>query len=416
MWTVADDDHRRRERGHVVTIQDVTQDEDQLVNGLVDQLLDEFPPAATDPVAFGGALFDLGLAWVHFPVGHGGLGLTPKHQLTINERMAAAGAPNLFVQNPLAYGMCGPTIAEWGSEDQKQRYLRRMITVEDKWCQLFSEPGAGSDVAGLATSAVRDGDEWIVNGQKVWTSLASEAAFGLLIARTDPKAYKHNGITAFVIDMHAPGVEVRPLRQMTGDAEFCEVYFTDARIPVSEMLGGAGEGWRVSITTLMNERSAIGGTVPPRGSGPIAAAVQAWQQLPESRKTAPQLDELMKLWSRAEVLRLTNQRAAQARTLGDPGPEGSIGKLAGAEVNKDVYAFVVDLLGAEGMLFGDYNRNVGYGQSMNELPRAFLRSRANSIEGGTAEVMRNILGERMLGLPGDIRVDRNRPWSEIPRN
>ena len=171
-----------------------------------------------------------------------------------------------------------------GRPEQKQKYLRRIFTAEDIWCQLFSEPGAGSDVAGLATMAVRDGDVWMLNGQKVWTSLGHRARWGLIICRTDPEAVKHAGITAFVVDMHAPGVEVRPLRQMTGGAEFNEVYFTDVRVPGDEILGRPGEGWRVSITTLMNERTAIGGATPPRGSGPIASAVELWQALPEAQR------------------------------------------------------------------------------------------------------------------------------------
>ena len=180
--------------------------------------------------------------------------------------------------NAIGYGMAAPTILAHGSEDQKQRYLRPLFTCEDIWCQLFSEPGAGSDVASLATRAVRDGDEWIVNGQKVWTTLAHTSRYGMLLARTDPEAEKHKGLTYFVVDMHAPGVEVRPLRQMTGDAEFNEVYFTDVRIPDSERLSDVGQGWGGAITTLMNERVSIGGSVAPRGSGYIGLAVQLWAQ------------------------------------------------------------------------------------------------------------------------------------------
>jgi alkylation response protein AidB-like acyl-CoA dehydrogenase len=264
---------------------------------------------------------------------------------------------------------------------------------------------------------VRDGDEWVVNGQKVWTTLAHVSAFGLLVVRTNPEAVKHAGLTAFVVDMHAPGVEVRPLRQMTGEAEFNEVYFTDARIPVKEMLGGEGDGWRVSLTTLMNERVSIGGAVAPRGSGPIGTAVDLWRRLPAERQDPTSRDELMKLWIRAEVGRLTNIRAAQNRRIGVPGPEGSIGKLAFAEVNKDVYELCVDLMGAEGMLYGSYEMvRPETAMASDTVQKAFLRSRANSIEGGTSEVMRNILGERVLGLPGDVRVDRDVPWSQVPRS
>ena len=391
--------------------------DEQRVSDLVDELLAEYPPKSTPPTAFLGAQFDKGLAWVHFPEGQGGLGVNPKLQQLVNERVFAQGAPNSMHRNPIGYGMCAPTVVVWGSEEQKQRYLRPCFTGEEIWCQLFSEPGAGSDFAGLSSRGVRDGDEWVCNGQKVWTTLGHLARWGLLVVRTDTEAVKHAGLTAFVVDMHAPTVEVRPLRQMTGEAEFNEVYFTDTRIHESEMLGKPGDGWRVSLTTLMNERVSIGGTIPQKGSGPIQSLTSTWADLPDDRKDSANLDEVMKLWSRAEVLRLTNIRANQMRKMGDPGPEGSISKMASANLNKDIYAKVIDLLGAEGMLYGSYEMlrpetTMGY----DTLQKAFLRSRANSIEGGTTEVMLNILGERVLGLPGDVRVDRDRPWSEVARN
>ena len=386
------------------------------VNRLVDDLLAACPDPTADQVAFAGEQFDRGLAWVHFPVGLGGLGLSPKFQPAINNRVFAAGGTNPFNRNPMGYGMCGPTIVEWGTPEQKQRYLRRIFTAEDIWCQLFSEPGAGSDVAGLATTAVRDGDVWVLNGQKVWTSLGHRARWGLIICRTDPEAVKHAGITAFVVDMHAPGVEVRPLRQMTGGAEFNEVYFTDVRVPGDEILGRPGDGWRVSLTTLMNERTAIGGATPPRGSGPIASAVELWQALPPEAKSPAVLDALMKVWIEAEVIRLNNLRASSNRKMGVPGPEGSVGKLAGAENNKRVFEMCMVLLGAQGLLSGDYATDDPAELHGNDaIVRAFLRSRANSIEGGTSEVLRNILGERVLGLPGDVRVDREVPWNQVPR-
>ena len=391
--------------------------EEQRVTELLDDLLERFPPRATDPVAFLGAQFDRGLAWVHFPVGLGGLDVTPRLQRLVSERVTAAGGPNAASRNPIGYGMCGPTVVVWGTEEQKQRYLRPLFTGEEIWCQLFSEPGAGSDFAGLAARGVRDGDEWVINGQKVWTTLAHISKWGLLVVRSDPEAVKHAGLTAFIVDMQGPGVETRPLRQMTGEAEFNEVYFSDTRIPATQMLGQPGDGWRVSLTTLMNERVSIGGTIPQRGSGSIAALVNTWRELPAERQDAAARDDVMKLWIRAEVLRLTNIRANQARKMGDPGPEGSIGKIASAELNKDVFAKVVDLLGADGLLYGSYEMvRPETAMESDTLQKAFLRSRANSIEGGTTEVMKNILGERVLGLPGDVRVDRDVPWSEVPRN
>jgi alkylation response protein AidB-like acyl-CoA dehydrogenase len=391
--------------------------DEQLVDELVVRLLRDHPPASTSAVEFLGAQFDHGLAWVHFDEGHGGLGFNPKLQKRIQERIAEAGGPTCAYRNPIGYGMCAPTVAMWGSDDQKQHYLRRMFTCEDIWCQLFSEPGAGSDFAGLASRAVRDGDEWVVNGQKVWTTLAHISRWGLLVVRTDPEAVKHAGLAAFVVDMHAPGVEVRPLRQMTGEAEFNEVYFTDVRIPDAEMLGNPGDGWRVSLTTLMNERVSIGGTIPPKGSGAISRLLAVWDALPDDRRDAVGRERVTQLWIRAEVLRLTNIRANQNRRKGDPGPEGSIAKLASAELNKDTFEAAVDLMGAEGMLYPGYTMDrPQLAMDIADLRKAFLRMRANSIEGGTSEVMRNILGERVLGLPGDVRVDRELPWSEVPRN
>ncbi|MEY2975288.1 MAG: hypothetical protein RIR49_1708 [Actinomycetota bacterium] len=386
------------------------------IDSLIDRLLAEHPLPATPMTEFLGAQYDLGLAWVHFPEGLGGLGVSPKHQPHVNARLFAAGAANPFMLNPMGYGMCGPTVVEWGSEEQKRRYLRPLFTAEEMWCQLFSEPGAGSDVAGLSMTALRDGDEWVLNGQKVWTSLAHIARWGLVIVRTDPNTVKHAGITAFVVDMHASGVEVRPLRQMTGGAEFNEVYFTDVRVPATEMLGSPGEGWRVSLTTLMNERTAIGGSTPPRGSGPISAAVELFGRL-DADTQALHRDRLMTLWCEAEAIRLNNLRASANRRMGSPGPEGSIGKMAGAEHNIRVQEFCMDLMGADAMLYGDYATGGDAARSPLDTTRvAFLRSRANTIEGGTAEIMRNILGERVLGLPGDVRVDRDRPWKDVPRS
>ncbi len=388
--------------------------DEQLVSRLVEQLLDELDPGVTPPLEFLGRQYDLGLGWVNFPVGSGGLGLSPKLQTMVNRRLAEAGAPNAYYRNPIGYGMGAPTVLTHGSEEQKRRYLRPLFTGEEIWCQMFSEPGAGSDVAGLSTRAVRDGDEWVFNGQKVWTSLAHRARWGMLVARHDPEQPKHKGLTYFVIDMHQPGVEVRPLRQMTGSAEFNEVYLTDARTPDSERMGDVGDGWRVALTTLMNERVSIGGVVPEKGSGPISLATKAYRR---GGGSGADRDQLMRLWVRAEVHRLTNIRASEMRKIGVPGPEGSVAKLAQADLNKDILAFTMNLLGPDGMLYGDYV--LGSADAEMDVPtpqRAFLRSRANSIEGGTSEVMRNILGERVLGLPGDVRTDKDQAWTDVPRN
>ncbi len=395
----------------------VTTDED-LVRSRLRDLLAEHDPASTPAVEFLGARFDAGLAWVSFPVGLGGLGLSPDLQGLVERELRAVDAPNEADRNVIGYGMAAPTVLTHGTEEQRARYLRPLFTCEEVWCQLFSEPGAGSDVAGLATRAVRDGDEWVVNGQKVWTTLAHTSSWGLLVARTDPDVPKHRGLTYFIVDMHAPGVDVRPLRQITGEAEFNEVFFTDVRIPDSNRLDAVGAGWRVATTTLMNERVAIGGGVVARSSGPIHEALRIWKD--KADKTSTQRDRLMELWVESEVARLTNMRARALRTAGTPGPEGSVAKLVGAELNKHVYEFCVDLMGMTGTLFPTHyemrrpDRAVFSGGA--DPRHTFLRSRANSIEGGTSEIMRNILGERVLGLPGEPRMDKDRAWSEVPRS
>lgn len=365
---------------------------------------------------FLGACYDAGLSWVHFPEGLGGLALPRGLQAVADRILQGAGGPVPLGLNPMGYGMAAPTIREHAQTDELKRFwLRPLATTEDIWCQLFSEPGAGSDLAGLATSAVPDGDDWIVNGQKVWTSLAHRARWGLLLARTDPDAPKHKGLTYFVLDMHADGVETRPLRQMTGQAEFNEVYITDARIPDAHRLGAVGDGWRVAMTTLMNERSALGGSGNRRGSGTIADAVALWASRPDLH-TPVMRDRLTRLWLRAEAQRLTAERSRATATVGGPGPEASIGKLVGAELNQEIYQFCMDLLGPEGVLYHSYDMDGGSGDDWRgPIQQRYLRSRANTIEGGTSEVMRNILGERVLGLPGDLRADAGMPWKEIPR-
>jgi alkylation response protein AidB-like acyl-CoA dehydrogenase len=389
---------------------------------LIDDLVATFPPESTDPVKFLGEQFDRGLAWVHFPEGNGGLGLTPADQLHVMRRLSKLGAINAAMRNVIGYGMVAPTLVIHGTDEQKARFLRPLFTGEEIWCQLFSEPGAGSDVATLATRAERDGDEWVINGQKVWTTLAHIASYGLLIARTNPDVPKHKGITAFLVDMHAPGVEVLPLYQVTGEAEFNECFFNDARIPDSQRLGGVGEGWGVSITTLMNERVSIGGTVPPRSSGLIGEALKIWRQRWAGRDDAYAVavrSDLLRAWVRNEVGRLTNWRANDLRRAGTPGPEGSVAKLAFAEENQRTSELCVNLMGAEGMLYAsEYPRIRPTESAMTggDMRKAFLRMRANSIEGGTSEVMRNIIGERVLGLSGEPRNDKDVAWKEVPRS
>ncbi|MBL6620469.1 MAG: acyl-CoA dehydrogenase family protein [Ilumatobacteraceae bacterium] len=395
----------------------------QTVVERVEAFLADHDPKSMDDREFRGARFDAGLAWVHFPEGLGGLGFRPDLNREIEKRMRSAGAaaadPTSFFQ-----ALAGPTIVTHGSEEQKRRFLRPMFTGEERWCQLFSEPGAGSDFAGLATRAVRDGDEWIVNGQKVWNTLAHLADWGMLVTRTDPESPKHRGMTYFAVDMRAPGVEVRPLRQITGEAEFNEVYLTDTRIPDDQRIGAEGEGWRVALTTLMNERTAIGsggaGSSKPVRGGPANDAVRIWADLDATERTETRKARLMELWVRGEVARLTNLRAAESLRTGNPGPEGSVAKLEFANLNKELYDFCIDLLGAAGMVDYDYTfrrpTELDATGASKSPQYAFLRVRANSIEGGTSEILKNIIGEQVLGLPGEPRVDKDLPWIKVPRS
>ncbi len=365
------------------------------------------------------ARFDAGLAWVHYPAGLGGMGLPRALQAVVDAEFAIAGAPD---NNParigIGLGMAAPTILAFGTREQQARWLRPLWTGEEVWCQLFSEPGAGSDLAGLATRAASDADgqRWLVSGQKVWTSMAHQARWGLLLARTDPDVPKHAGLTYFALNMHQRGVEVRPLRQLTGEAEFNEVFLTDAVVPDSDRIGAVGEGWRVAQGTLMNERIAIGGTALPREGGMIGLAAAAWREHPELR-TPGLHDRLLRLWADAEVARLAGERLRQELAAGYPGPEGSAAKIVFARLNQELAAFELELAGAEGLRYDDwtmrrpetvsfYGRGPGY---------RYLRSRGNSIEGGTSEILRNIIAERVLGLPPEPRTDTRVPWKDLPR-
>ena len=399
-----------------------TDSESQRVEKALTALLASHDPKHVPHAEFRGLQFDAGLAWVHFPTGFGGLGVRPDLQRMVEQRLRAAGAKGA---DPASFflALAGPTIVTHGTDEQRARFLRPMFTGEERWCQLFSEPGAGSDFAGLAAKAVRDGDEWVVNGQKVWNTIAHLADWGMLVTRSNPDMPKHKGMTYFAVDMHTTGLEVRPLRQITGEAEFNEVYLTDVRIPDDNRIGAEGEGWRVSLTTLMNERSTIGGGgggSPKRGSGGIGEAVKIWQALPADKRMAAQKDQLMKMWVRAECLRLTNMRGSENRKAGNPGPEGSVAKLAMAEFNKALFELCIDMLGADAMVGYDYTFRRPDSLSTegleNGVRHAFMRVRANSIEGGTSEIMRNILGEQVLGLPGEPRVDKDVPWISVPRS
>jgi alkylation response protein AidB-like acyl-CoA dehydrogenase len=383
-------------------------------------------PDKVDQFTFRGAQYDHGLAWVHFPEGLGGLGLNPRMQAVVIDELrkqAKTTYDDLNI-NPIGIGMGAPVLLTYGTDDMKQSLLRRIFTGEDIWCQMFSEPGAGSDVAGLATRAVRDGDDWVLNGQKVWTTLAHVSKWGMLVARSNPDLPKHEGLSYFLLDMQSPGVDVRPLYQITAEAEFNEVFLNDVRIPHSRMLGKEGDGWKVAITTLMNERSALGGGSGSRGGGPIGVLTNLWQGRATGHDSpaaeAITRDRITKLVIESELLRLTAQRARAAQRSGNPGPEGSVGKLAQAELHKKIWECGLDVMGANSLVYEpgyELKRPAGEDRRDRTLfaKYQFLRSRANSIEGGTSEIMRNILGERVLGLPGEPRADKNIPWKDIPR-
>jgi len=370
-----------------------------------------------DRLAFLGARFDAGLAWLHHPPGLGGLGVSRALQPVADAAFAAAGAPDndprrIFI----GLGMAAPTLLAHGTDEQRRRYLRPLWTGEEVWCQLFSEPGAGSDLAGLATRAVPEGGGWRVDGQKVWTSQAAYARWGILLARTDPDLPKHQGLTYFVCDMTDPGVQVRPLRQLTGEAEFNEVFLTGVYLPDALRLGAVGDGWRVARTTLMHERVSIGGGALPREGGIIGPAARTWRERPELR-TPGLHEDLLRAWVRAEAVRLTVAGVREQLAAGQPGPEGSAVKLGFAALMQEVTGLELELLGADGLRHDDWSmdREVTADLFDRSPTHRYLRARGTSIEGGTSEILRTIIAERVLGLPAEPRGDLDRPWRDLPR-
>ena len=348
-----------------------------------------------------------------WPKEYGGMSGEVWMQQVIRSELVRYRLPTVSV-NLLGVGLAGPTLIEHGTEEQKQRYLRKILSAEEIWCQLFSEPGSGSDLASLSTRAVRDGDEWVVNGQKVWTTIAQLSTFGMLLTRTDPDVPKHEGLTYFIVDMKAPGVEVRPLRQMTGSSEFNEVFFSDVRIPDANRVGPVGDGWRCARTTLMNERVALAGISLDPVSFMGGVRRDPWQSYLDSipDRTHPLVRQaLAQFYIESEVKEITAFRANSARLRGQqPGPEGAVNKVFNAEFNQRRSAFAVNANGLASVAWvpGD-SRAEGRAHT-------FLRARANTIEGGTSEVLRNQVSERILGLPRDIEVDKDVPWAEVRRS
>jgi alkylation response protein AidB-like acyl-CoA dehydrogenase len=384
-------------------------------------LLATYPVGSTSDREIRAARFDAGLAFVHFDDGLGGRGGELTEQAEVEAAFVDAGAEDWTARNVIGLGMAAPTIHAHGTEAQKRRFLRPLFIGDEIWCQLFSEPGAGSDLASLATRAVPAPGGWRVSGQKVWTTLGHVARWGLLLARTDPDQPKHRGLTYFLLDMTSPGVDVRPLRQLTGEAEFNEVYLDDVFVPDEAVLGEVGAGWTIAMTTLMNERVSLGGRRAVRGGGPSGTLVETYRSARAAgRAGEAELDRVMRVWLRAEAARQTNVRATERLRRGTPGPEGSIAKLQMAEGNKVAYDLCVELLGADALLFRGYAETRPDAAAVHggsgDVSYDYLRSLANSIEGGTSEVLRTVLGERMLGLPAEPRNDKDTPWSQLRRS
>ena len=353
--------------------------------------------------------YDAGWAGITWPKEFGGRGGTPIQQIIWNQEAAAYDAPESIFT--IGLGMGGPTLMSHGSDELKNKLLRPLLRGDDIWCQLFSEPGSGSDVSAARTRAVREGDEWVINGQKVWTSGAHYSKWGMLVARSDFDAPKHKGLTYFMLDMTSPGVEVRPLKQMTGGANFNEVFFTDVRIPDSNRVDAVGNGWRVALTTLMNERMSIGAG----GSGG-AREVDKLIDLAKKHNLngRPAIEdpvirqELMQLYMWTEGLRFTGYKSLTALSKGQiPGPEGSIGKLAMARLGTRAADLALAIMGGDGML----HRKDAEGAGAWQL--SLLGNPAMRIAGGSDEIQRNIIGERVLGLPGEPRLDKDAAFKDL---
>ncbi len=343
-------------------------------------------------------MYEAGFVGLTWPKESGGRGLTFMEEMILQEEMALAKAPPVL--NILAVGMAGPTINAYGTEEQKKRYPPKMLSCEEIWCQGYSEPNSGSDLAALQTRAVKDGESYVINGQKVWTSLAHIADWMMLLARTDPDAPKHKGITYFLLDMHAPGVTVKPLKQITGDAEFNEVYFDNVRIHESQILGGLNNGWAVGLTTLMYERLALGFGLQVRLrialDGLVDLARRSSKNGTPATKDPVTRQKLAQLWIDTEVFKYTGARAITKLLKGElPGPEASTGKMMWVEGHQRLQEMAMELEGP----YAQLTKGSRWAVENGLWQYGFLRSRANSIEGGTTEIQKNIIGERVLGLP-----------------
>ncbi len=366
---------------------------------------------ADHPSPSGRELAEGGLVAPHWPRPWG-LDADPVHQLVIDEELRRAGVRR--PANPIGIGWAGPTIVHAGTPDQQRRYLPGLLSGEEIWCQLFSEPGAGSDLAGLSTRAERDGDSWVVRGQKVWTSLAHNARYGILIARTDPDVAKHKGISYFVCPMDTPGIEIRPIIEMTGGHTFNEVFLDDVRLPGDALIGEAHEGWTLAKVTLSNERVSLSSGGALWGNGPAASDLFDEVRAAGGTDDPLQRQRLAGLWIEAEILRLIRLRTVSALVRGEqPGPEASIRKMLADEHGQSIMGLAKDLAGSAGMLetAGPLGRSDRHGWSYG-----FLFAPALTVGGGTSEVQRNIVAERVLGLPHDVDVEAGRTYAETSRS
>jgi alkylation response protein AidB-like acyl-CoA dehydrogenase len=354
--------------------------------------------------AFQAKLYDSGFAGITWPKEYGGQGLTNAEQIAFTQAARDFALPvGAFV---IGLGMPGPTILELGTEEQKQRYLPRLLRGEEIWCQLFSEPSGGSDVAALITTAARDGDEWVLNGQKVWTSGAQYSDYGAVIARTDPTVPKHNGITMFIVDMRAPGVTVRPLKVATGAAPFNEVFFDQVRVPADAVIGEVNDGWRAAVIMLRNERVAIGTMAAPRTSPLSCHSLRGLAARLGTGADAGLSRKLAELYARERSVQLFGQLLREEAMAGrDPGPRGSVAKLAGAELGIFASQVAAEVLGPAAAASDS--------EDVRAVLNGMISAPGGSIAGGTNEIQRNIIGERVLGLPKDPGVDRGTPFNQL---
>ena len=349
-----------------------------------------------------------GWSCLHWPKEYGGRGATPIERVIWQQEegvFSKLSAPFLIGQ-----GMCGPTVMAYASEEQKRKYLPPLASGEQVWCQMFSEPVAGSDLAGLRTKAEKEGDTWVVNGQKIWTSGAHYSDYGILLTRTDPNVVKHSGLTMFFIDMKSPGIDIRPIKQVNGQSGFNEIYFTDLRIPDAQRLGEVGAGWSVSLVTLMNERLSIGAGMPT-GFPELLEFCSKFDTGNGLAIDDPAVRSKLATWAvRTSGLRYTAYRSISALSKGQtPGPENSIGKLVAGETLQEIAMFALDLQGQVGVAM-----DPELVEASGRFQAMLLRSPATRIEGGTDEILRNIIAERVLGLPADMRADRGIPFNKIP--